>query len=83
MRKLLLGMVVGVAIGYAIANRRRWGVEEEEAGDDFAVTRSPGAQRLPSAAGRIADLATERGARVVRRVRVNLQQRLAAGSDSF
>jgi hypothetical protein len=84
MRRLLLGVAFGVAIGYAIAMRRQPLQADEDASDVFeSVTRSPGTQRLSGAAGRFADLASERGARVVRQVRENLQQRLAAGSDGF
>ena len=82
MKRLLFGIVVGVVIGYALANRRELGTSEDDVSGVFdSVTRSPSAQRLQGVGGKIVDLASGRGADVIRRARAEMQHRLAAGSS--
>ena len=84
MKKLLFGILLGVVIGYVLANRRQRGASDDDVAGVFdPVTRSGPAQRLRGIGDRIVDLAGTRGADVVRRARDEMQRRLAAGSSDF
>ncbi len=84
MKKILLGLAIGVAIGYAMANRRNLGASDDDVSGVYdSVTRHPSTERLSGSAGRIVDLANERGARVVQQARRGIQRRLTAGSSDL
>jgi hypothetical protein len=83
--KFTTGLVVGVAIGWAIANRLREqaDADEEQSGVLSAMARHPSARRFADRSGRVANIAGDRAAEAIRRARANLQRRLETNVDDL
>jgi hypothetical protein len=83
--KFTTGLVVGVAIGWAVANRLRDQPEadEERSGMLSAMARHPSARRFADRGGRVANMAGDRAAEAIRRARANLQRRLETDVDDL
>ena len=76
------GLVVGVAIGWAVANRLREQPDaEDRSGVLSAMARHPSTRRLADRGGRVANMAGDRAAEAIRRARANIQRRLEADVD--